>query len=176
MGRIVNIALAVAILLFTACGDKGVLSTNYEITPLLQLEKDGNVTSAVNVKGYAYYVDTADWKVVSWQDALQGRITAKSGEETRGPDFTAVPGADGRLVLGPIMQETFMVLVCYTEPGDADGGEMYAWRKAGTLENMPVIDVKVTFKPWQTKGRYTDAKWVMINDNPPEPEPAPEPL
>lgn len=157
--------------LLASCKDSKT-ETDYIITPFIQLEQELGREDAVNVKAYAYYGDTTYWKIMSWEDAVDGVITNKSDEDrTRTPDFAAELNENGQLVLGPITQMDFMVLVCHTEPDDADGVRMYAWRNAKTIEDLPQITVNLTFKPWRTANYVREARWLFVYEHPEPVEP-----
>lgn len=182
MEKVLNMKKLFYILLsvwfFASCEDSEI-RTDYIITPYVQFEdKGGNSVPvpAQHVKAYGYYVDSTYWQVNSWNDAVDGILTRKSdGTQTKAPDFTAELDEHGRLTVGPLTRLEFMLLVCYTDPASVGGGEMYAYRNAKTLENLPYIYVDVIFKPWRMDKRKSEAKWMFVNDDPPQPEPEPAP-
>ena len=163
---------------FASCADSEI-RTDYIITPYVQLEEAGDNSvplPAEHVKAYGYYVDSTYWQVNSWDDAVAGILTSKSDDQqTRLPDFTAEPDENGRLIIGPLTRLDFMLLVCCTDPSSVGGGKMYAYRNAETLENLPNIYVDLIFKPWRMDNRKIEAKWMFVNDNPPQSDPDVEP-
>ena len=164
MNRLIGILSVCAVLIFSSCEKDGVLSTTYNITPWLQFENGGASFFVSNVKAYAYYGDTAYWKVDSWDDALAGIVTNKEDGSKLAPVYEATPDADYMMSMGPLTQEQLMLLVCYTAPDEVGGAKMYAWRNAKIIENLPQIYVDLVFKPWRENYYYSDSRWAMYND------------
>lgn len=166
MKRLIYLFLTACVL--CSCKDAEV-RTNFVVFPYIQLTRESQRELTPDVKAYAYYGDTTSWRVASWQDALIGKLTSKTDEtQTRLPDFTAEPDEVGKLVLGPIVQKDFIVLVCHTDPDAAADVEMYAWRNAETTENLSLINVSMMFKPWRTETRWVESRWAFISKYPPE--------
>ncbi|MBO4993097.1 MAG: hypothetical protein J6C60_02430, partial [Alistipes sp.] len=64
-----------------SCFKDVITYTDYRIAILNQTTSGGQTTPATLIDSYAYYVDTTEWAVLSYDDALAGRITNKTTGE-----------------------------------------------------------------------------------------------
>lgn len=121
-------------------------------------------TLATGVTAHAFYADTTEWKVASFEDARAGIITNRIDETiTMEPVVTGAQDENGAISLGPLTRLRLMLVICYED----DPEKIYGWRNAQTAENLESITVIVTADPYQ-QTQYKNSQWAMINANPSE--------
>jgi hypothetical protein len=89
MKRAISILIVIvaAAAILSGCFKQVVAYTVLNVAIYEQTEQDGPTPRAKEIISYAYYVDTVDWRIASWEDALVGRITNKTtGEVLETPD------------------------------------------------------------------------------------------
>jgi hypothetical protein len=169
MKRTILILSAVVALLASLGGcTKVKVECMFEIIPYRVSAADAERVLADNILIHAFYADTAAWRVASYDDALAGQITSKTDGSTQSPTFSAEQSDDGWVYLGPMTSVNLILVACDRT------NRIYAWRAAQAGENVPSVQINVTFSPYKTEGEYTESKWTIINETPPSPEP-PEP-
>ena len=146
--------------------------TLIEVEPFLQ-DVSGGAESAYatsNLVVYAYFGTKINpWEVVSYEDALAGVLTNKNtGDKKTVPDVTATPTTDGKMSLGTLSDTQIVLIICDRDGHGAAGSKMYGFRETGAAEGIASRNLKVTFRPWETRGDYYDSAttWTMRNDNP----------
>ena len=147
--------LLTAILLTAGCKSAKV-DCRYEILPYRQVEKGGPLTIADSVVAYAIYGDTSQWSVLSYEDAAAGVFTSRYGSQTRNADLMAEQDSAGWLVFPSLQQLKMVMVVC--DRADT----IFAWRQSSIEENLPYLNVKMCFQPWQTDSTFLYAKWNMV--------------
>lgn len=119
---------------------------------------------ATDVRAHAFYADTTEWKVASFEDAREGIITNRiDGTTTMQPVFTGTQDENGAISLGPVTRLRLMLVICYED----DPEKIYGWRNAQTAENLESISLIVTADPYQQM-QYRNSQWALINVNPSE--------
>ena len=73
-----SVATAAILLPLVGCFKSVVTYTRFDIAVYRQLTPDGDFLRARNLDTYAYYVDTTEWFIASYDDAAAGRITNKA--------------------------------------------------------------------------------------------------
>lgn len=158
-----RIAAAICILAcFAGCFEDVSYDTSYVLKPLLQTASGSDVAPLEGTTAYAFAADTADWEVVSYEDALAGIITSRHNpaEKNNTPIATTEPyqaeGATGWLSMRIRRSSALVVAVDPTH-------RIYGYRQQGFGENMPRLYSTVVFRPW--KEDYDESKsWFMRND------------
>lgn len=137
-------------------------TTLYVLQPRLQASSGDQEVPLQGVRAFAYGVDTTAWAVLSYEDALAGILTSKLRPEER---LTA-PSAEGeaydpaesgwlRLSLsGPVQ------MVVAVDPEH----RLYAYTQQQLEENLPLLYVALTFKPWKKATSYKEGRWIFRND------------
>lgn len=137
--------------------------TTYVLKPLVS---DGGapVDMEYYITAYAFYADTTQWTVGSYEDAVAMRITDKeTGEVRTGPAVVAEPFTDA-VMGGKYCLEMFltknpvMLVVVDTEL------KVYGYRKQTLGENLPRVYESVVFYTSKHGKRYKAGQWVMCND------------
>lgn len=164
MRRFLNIVLTAACAA-SLCGclhGKGG-DTRYVIKPV---HSDGSQTSYPDyyVSAYAYYADTTQWRVASYDDALAGRITAKNGGQVRNePDAIAEPyfgeALSDKYCVEMTLKSTPVMLIV------ADPVlRIYGYRQQTLAEGLSSLFESVTFYTSRNGKTYKSGQWVMCND------------
>lgn len=167
-----TIAIVALALGLTGCFEKVTTRTNLLIKVLVQETSGGENRLEEDVKAYAYYTGNDDWRVASYDDALNGIITDSLGVERRTqPDIEGVPFNKETLTLTytslPLTESPAMVVVV------SPATRMYAYTfKPLNAENLPETYMTLIFHTWQKKV-YTEGSaskgglWYIF---PPTPE------
>ena len=160
MKRFVSIALVTVAVATTllGCFKEVIGYTYYNIAVYERTEQNGEVSRAGDdIFAYAYYVDTTEWRIASWEDAETCRITNKTtgevkdipdeiGEYTSGEKFPMSIFLDKRTVMLVLVDPTL---------------RMYAYRKYTRPENLAKVDTKLYLESW--KRAHTAAGWQIRN-------------
>lgn len=150
------VATAAAMMLW-GCFKEVVGYTYYNIAVYEQTEQNGKTPRVEEVFSYAYYVDTTQWRIASWEDAEAGRITNKETGEVRDmPDEIGefMPGEDFPVSIF-INKEISMLVV--VNPAQ----KMYAYRKYTLPINLSKVDTKLYFSVW--KRSHMSSGWQIMN-------------
>ena len=152
----ITLMVVVAVTL-VGCFKDTVAYTDYRIAVYTQPTKDSDYSRAENLEAYAYYVDTTDWAIRSWEDAVAGRITNKvSGEVLEQPDVSANFNYSDENQLSLIINGEVSMLVLV----DHDM-QVYAYRKYQLPINLPQVDTKLYITGW--KPSQASAGWRVVN-------------
>lgn len=163
----------------TGCFKKESYDTIYRIAVYSQNVSGEALTRAADLEAYAFYVDTAQWYIASWDDALAHIITDKEDHSRTltQPDVVGTFDADADFQVAlPLTREMSMLVVV------DKANSMYAYRKYLSPINIEEILTQLHIYAW--KPTYSANGWRIVNpfpdeERPPlvpvEPEPEPEP-
>lgn len=175
--RILYCLLAAALL--SGCLKDNTTATVYVLKPLVQEQSvDRPEPLADGVRLYSYPADTADWQVLSYDDALAGVITSKENpsEQQSEPASVGVPfqytatapeGEDPYQSVGwlqmPVTRQQQMVVAVDTQH------KLFAYTLQEPVLNVPYLYVSLVFAPYKEGRIYKSGNWVFRNDfyNPP---------
>ena len=150
--------LIVAATLLHSCFKDVVTYTDYNIAVYDQSEGNGEITPAMELASYAYYVDTTEWSVLSYEDAVARRITNKTtGEVLSTPD---VEGTFDTLLPYPVslrLEQPISMLVVVNPTL-----RLYAYRKYELPINLPSVDTKLYMASW--RATHSSSGWLVRND------------
>ena len=141
-----------------SCFKDVVSYTDFNIAVYDQSVADGEIQPSTAVETYAYYVDTTEWSVLSYEDALAHRITNKTtGEVLSTPDVVgtfdaSLPYPASIRLAQPI---SMMVLV-------NPSLKLYAYRKYELPVNLPAVDTKLYMASWRMS--HSSSGWMIRND------------
>lgn len=159
MKRLKHIAFVVlGAVLLHSCFKDVVSYTDFNIAVYDQSVADGEILPSTAVETYAYYVDTTEWSVLTYEDALARRITNKTTGEVRStPDVegtfdAALPYPASVRLEQPI---SMLVLVNPTL-------RLYAYRKYELPINLATVDTKLYMASW--RGTHSSSGWLVKND------------
>lgn len=166
MKRVLHIALLVALCTLTATGclrTKVSTATDYIIKPLIS-DGSTNVDMERYITAFAYNVDTTDWAVMSYEDALAMKIVNKTTGEVKSEPaaiaepFTDAIGGGKYWVEMRLKNPTVMLVVIDPEL------KVYGYRKQTIGENIPKTYESVIFYTSKKGTRYKAGAWIMCND------------
>ena len=170
--NILHLVVALAVgLCCVGCFKSTVGYTIFRTAVFIQSTDKGDFVKARDLYTYAYYVDTTDWKVASYEDACNKIITNKlTGERREMPDVYGEMNPSNEYQLTMVINRpmTMMILV---DPEN----KVYAYRNYELPDNLPQVDTKLYIVGWRNS--YTTAGWRIVNEfyKPPQPETDPEP-
>lgn len=146
-------------------------SVDYLLNPTVQLADHGEITPQAGVKAYAYAVDTTDWRIASYEDALAGILTSKEdpAEQLAEPDYTAE--AVGDQLRMTVTDDLLMVVA--VDPAT----RIYGYAKQTPVPGGAPVETTVTFCPWRSEYLYVNGSWRMVDESkrPETPDPDPDP-
>ena len=148
--------LAVAFVLH-GCFKETVDYTRFHLAIYEQVDAEGAYNPVDNVDSYAFAVDTTNWYIASWEDAVAHRITNKTtgevmDEPAEGGEFNSSDEYQATiLVNSPIS----MLVVVNPEL------KLYAYRKYELPENLPDIYAKLYMAAWRPT--HNSSGWVVVN-------------
>ena len=159
MKRILTIiALALAASLMWGCFKDVVDYTFYNIAIYEQTSTDDPFTRATDVETYAFSVDTTEWSVLSYDDAVAGRITNKTtGEVLSTPDVAGTFDAQLPYPVSMRLEQPISMLVVVNPTL-----RLYAYRKYELPENLPSVDTKLYMASW--RATHSSSGWLVKND------------
>lgn len=153
--------IAIVLLLGAAlqsCFKDVITYTDYRIAILNQTTSGGQTTPATLIDSYAYYVDTTDWAVLSYDDALAGRITNKTtGEVLSQPDVWGTFDSAAEFQTTIHLEQPISMLVVV----DPDL-RLYAYRKYELPENLDQVLTRLTLSSWRAS--HAVSGWQVEND------------
>ena len=172
MGRRFKIAVAVAAAVVavaaTGCFKSVVAYTRYTMAIYNQTEESGAYSRAREIESYAFYVDTTEWRVASYEDALNRTITNKTtGEQLSVPDVLGEFNSSKEYSMSMVLQqEISMIVVVNPEL------KLYAYRSYELPVNLESVLTKLYMCSWRRT--YSSSGWVVVNQfyvEPPEETP-----
>ena len=154
---LIIICAALAVSLMWGCFKDVVDYTIYNTAIYEQKSTDGSYLPATNVETYAYWVDTTQWTIKSWDDAVAHRITNKiTGETMDTPDafgsFNASEEYQSSIRLDK--KVSMIVMVCPET-------QIYAYRKYVLPENLGEVLTKLYITTWRAS--HNVAGWRVVN-------------
>lgn len=155
--------------LLQGCFKDVVEYTDFRISVYDQTESNGEFVRSTDLETYAFYVDTTQWTVKSYEDALARRITNKtSGKTQTEPDAIGEFYADDEYQV-TIRLESEMSMIVVVNPTL----KLYAYRNYKLPINLPAVDTKLYMASWRQS--HSVAGWRVVNNfyEPPTEEPTP---
>lgn len=157
MRNVSKIFLALVALTFVGCFKDTVGYTDYRVAVYNQVTKEADFVRARDLDAYAYYVDTTEWAIRSYEDALAGRITNKAtGEVREQPDVWGELNTSDEYQLSLIINQKISMLVILNPEM-----QLYAYRKYQLPENLPRVDTKLYMAGW--KPSQAASGWRVVN-------------
>lgn len=142
-----------------SCYKSTVSYTRFNLAVYEQTESGSDSKRARLVKSYAYYVDTAEWHIASYADAIEARITNKlTGEVRTQPDVWGELNTSYEYQVSLILTEPLSLMVVVDEPLG-----LYAFRQYELPENLPSVSAKLYLTPWRGASQ-TSSGWTVINE------------
>ena len=134
-------------------------TADYLLNPTVQWADHGEIAPHAGVKAYVYAVDTTDWRIASYEDALAGVLTSKEdpAEQLATPDYTAE--ADGDRLRMTVTDDLLMAVAVDPET------RIYGYAKQTLLPGGAPVEATVTFCPWRTEYLYANGSWRMVDES-----------
>ncbi len=163
MKRLVEsiIVVTVVTMLFVRCFKDEAYDTQVVINPYQQIYDGADATALAGVVGYAFEADTADISILSYDDALIGRVVSRETGDVV-PQIAvseAYSGegadADGASLAMQIRAQYVSLLLVDTLNKD------YAYTYYEVGMNLPQLFMYLVFRPWY-EGTATSGKWVYV--------------
>ena len=155
--------------LLQGCFKDVVEYTDFRISVYDQTESNGEFERSTDLETYAFYVDTTEWTVKSYEDALTRRITNKTtGKTQTEPDAIGEFYADDEYQV-TIRLESEMSMIVVVNPTL----KLFAYRNYKLPINLPAVDTKLYMASWRQS--HSVAGWRVVNNfyEPPTEEPTP---
>lgn len=148
---------AAVVLLLGGCFKSVVTYTRFTVAVYDQTDSDGDFARARDIDAYAYYVDTTEWRVASYEDAVAGRITNKlTGATLDSPDVLGAFNSSQEFQISLVLTaERSMIVV--VNPGL----KLYAYRSYELPVNLPQVDTKLYMAAWRPT--HATSGWVVVN-------------
>ncbi len=147
------IPFMIAVAIATTGCKKTSLSCTYVITPYLQEVSGGPEVIDIDAIGYLFYLDTAKYKIASYDDARNGIARDKASDSPVGYDIKWSTDDSGKLYFGTIGRMPVLITVADTVQ------KIYAWRQVPMADDIDYIYVPLHIRSWKTTYPYTDQKW-----------------
>lgn len=149
--------LVVAIFALYSCFKETVGYTRYNLAIYVQADADEAFSPAKDVDSYAFAVDTTEWYIASWEDAVAHRITNKTTGET-----IEEPSAYGEFNSSQEYQATILVnkpisMLVVVNPEL----KLYAYRNYELPVNLPDIYAKLYMAAWRPT--HNSSGWTIVN-------------
>ena len=157
--------LATIALCLTSCFKEEKQGTLLKIAVYSQNVSDDPITkTTTEIESYAFHVpEKSKWEVLSWEDALECRITnsERRSEQRNNPDIIGTFDAEAeyQVELGVWSHTVFMVVVDRTN-------KLYATRLYETPMNLPVTYTQLHLYAWRKSGAANG--WNVTNPFPDE--------
>ena len=169
--RFVNVTAVTAALLAAGCFKSVVTYTRYTAAIYNQTVESGPYSRARQIDSYAYYVDTAEWRVASYEDAVDRIITNKTtGERRSVPDVLGAFNSSKEYSMSMVLQQALSMIVVVNPEL-----KLYAYRSYELPENLESVATKLYMCSWRRT--YASSGWVVVNQfyvEPETPEETPE--
>ena len=159
------LTVATIALCLTSCFKEEKQGTLLKIAVYSQNVSDDPITkTTTEIESYAFHVpEKSKWEVLSWEDALECRITnsERRSEQRNNPDIIGTFDAEAeyQVELGVWSHTVFMVVVDRTN-------KLYATRLYETPMNLPETYVQLHLYAWRKTGTATG--WDVTNPFPDE--------
>ncbi|MBQ5922705.1 MAG: hypothetical protein IIW91_05140 [Alistipes sp.] len=141
-----------------SCFKDVVSYTDFNIAVYDQSVADGEIQPSTAVETYAYYVDTTEWSVLSYEDALAHRITNKTtGEVLSTPDVVGTFDASLPYPASIRLEQPISMMVLVNP-----SLKLYAYRKYELPVNLPAVDTKLYMASWRMS--HSSSGWMIRND------------
>ena len=152
------VCLLAVVPMLQGCFKDVVEYTDYRIAAYEQTESNGEFLRSTDLETYAFYVDTTEWTVKSYEDALVRRITNKTtGKTLTEPDAIGEFYADEEYQVTIRLEAETSMLVCVNPTL-----KLYAYRKYQLPINLPTVDTKLYMASWRPS--HPMSGWRVVND------------
>ena len=128
------------------------------IEPSVHLAEGGETSEIANVKAYAYAADTTAFYIASYDDAVSGKLTAKTaGVTPPATPFSAYEDKETGLYKMEVSSSTLMVVVVDRT------NRLYAYSKQVVDLEGETVTLPVVFRPWRATWIYVEDGWRFVD-------------
>ena len=155
---VINSALLlVAALGLHGCFKSTVGYTYFNLAVYDQMESEDQFKPSTDIDTYAFWVDTTDWYIASWEDAVAHRITHKtSGQTLDVPDVVGEFNPEQQYQTTLQVEQPISMLVVVNP-----ALKLYAYRKYELPENLAEIQAKLYMAAWRPT--HSSSGWIVVN-------------
>ena len=157
--NILRIAVALVIALAVAGCFKSVVNyTIFSVAVKVQATDKSQYEKAQDLYTYAFYADSTEWCIASYEDACKKILTNKtSGEKREVPDVYGEmnPSEEYQIKMEIDQPMTLMVIV---DPEN----RIYAYRNYELPVNLEFVDTKLYIAAW--KPSHSTSGWRIVNE------------
>ena len=141
-----------------SCFKDVVSYTDFNIAVYDQSVADGEIQPSTAVETYAYYVDTTEWSIRSYDDAVARRITNKTtGAVLTEPDVLGTFDTSLAYPASVRLEQPISMLVVVNPTL-----RLYAYRKYELPINLASVDTKLYMASWRAS--HSSSGWRVVND------------
>lgn len=149
--------LVVAALALHSCFKDTVSYTRFNLAVYDQVDSEAAFSHAEELDTYAFYADTTEWYIASWEDAVAHRITSKtSGQTLDVPDVVGEFNPEEQYQTTLLVEQPVSMLVVVNP-----ALKLYAYRKYELPENLPDIYAKLYMAAWRPT--HNSSGWIVVN-------------
>ena len=117
-----------------------------------------STSEIANVKAYAYAADTTAFYIASYDDAVSGKLTAKTaGVTPPATPFSAYEDKETGLYKMEVSSSTLMVVVVDRT------NRLYAYSKQVVDLEGETVTLPVVFRPWRATWIYVEDGWRFVD-------------
>lgn len=161
------IVILLAALSAVAC-TKVRVDCQYSVTPYTLAASGGTSEAATDVVALSFGLDTAEWTIANYADAVEGNATSRLTGQKESFDQQELLNTDGQFVFNFTSKPQMIVVYSTALP-------MYAWRGSNVENNLDKMNVSLTFQTWLTETSVTLKGWTYCYETMPitpvEPDP-----
>ncbi len=160
MNRFIGYIAVAFTALLVGCFEDETYDTQVVINPYVQTYDGAELTELTGVVGYAFAADTAEISILSYDDALIGRVVSReTGEDV--PQIAVTEaysgvGASGDSSIAMQIREPYVTFLLVDTLN-----EDYAYTYYEVGVNIPQIFMATSFRPWY-EGVVTYGKWTYV--------------
>lgn len=152
-----TLLLGVALVTLHSCFKSTVGYTYFNLAVYEQRTSDAAFKPSSNIDSYAFYVDTTEWYIASWEDAVAHRITNKiSGETMDEPASLGEFNSSEPYQTSIVVNEPVSMLVVVNPEL-----KIYAYRKYELPDNLEEVFAKLYLAAW--KPSHPSSGWMVVN-------------
>ena len=149
--------LVVACIALHSCFKDTVSYTHFNLAVYDQVDSEAAFSHAEELDTYAFYADTTEWYIASWEDAVAHRITNKtSGQALDVPDVVGEFNPEEQYQTTLLVEQPVSMLVVVNP-----ALKLYAYRKYELPENLPDIYAKLYMAAWRPT--HNSSGWIVVN-------------
>ncbi len=130
--------------LFAVSCQKSTFDCDLTINTRIQASSGAQIERLDDVVAFAYYGDTLDYSLESYEQAVAGRVTTSKDDQTRPADLRGeYSPEEGRMIFRRLSQPVTFVVVCDTR------NKIYGYCQQTIGKGLDNVFVTFTSAPWR---------------------------